>query len=311
MVDRTAARVAPDHSGRSGDRRGRADGRARRLRRQERGGRRGRAGLSVPDDRPDAALGPRCRRHLSSTATRGGLDADHRRIRRPAPGAPPMEPLRPRHWRALPLEHDGAEEAQGRRCPDPDRADGGGAGRVRAARAGLRQRRAVGGGLRGGRRPRRTSPRAPRRRPYVGGGAGAVARTFARSPEMWIAADVRGAARISPAVPKNAPAEIVTTRISSGFIRSVAPIAIGCTMFCNRPFARMTITSMIRAVVVPFAPRASTTAKAPATNAPMNGTYAVTKVTTAIVPASGTSSSHAPRPTTTALKAATIVVPRK
>ena len=48
---------------------------------------------------------------------------------------------------------------------------------------------------------------------------------------MWIAAAVSGAARISPAVPKNAPAEMVTTRINSGFIRSVAPIAIGCTMF--------------------------------------------------------------------------------
>ena len=61
---------------------------------------------------------------------------------------------------------------------------------------------------------------------------------------MWIAAAVSGAARISPAVPKNAPAEIVTTRISSGFIRSVAPIAIGCTMFCSSPFASRTMTSM-------------------------------------------------------------------
>src|SRR3954469_20649070 len=126
-----------------------------------------------------------------------------------------------------------------------------------------------------------------------------------------MAADVSGAARISPAVPKKAPAEIVTTRISNGFIRRVAPIAIGCTMFCSRPFASKTITSMISAVVVPFAPSASTTANAPETTAPTNGTYAVTNVTTAIVPASGTSSSHAPTPTTTALNAATIVVPRK
>ena len=43
----------------------------------------------------------------------------------------------------------------------------------------------------------------------------------------------------------------------------------------------------------------------------MKGTYAVTKVTTAIVPASGTPSTRAPSPTTTALKAATIVTPTK
>ena len=68
---------------------------------------------------------------------------------------------------------------------------------------------------------------------------------------------------------------------------------------------------MTRAIPAPFAPSASTTAKAPATNAPMNGMYAVTKVTTAIVPASGTPSTNAPRPTTTPLKAATMVTPRK
>ena len=53
------------------------------------------------------------------------------------------------------------------------------------------------------------------------------------------------------------------------------------------------------------------TANAPATTAPMNGTYAVTKVTTAIVPASGTPSAHAPSPTTTPLNAATAVTPPK
>ena len=39
--------------------------------------------------------------------------------------------------------------------------------------------------------------------------------------------------------------------------------------------------------------------------------YAVTKVTTAIVPARGTPSRSAPIPTTTPLKAETIVTPRK
>jgi hypothetical protein len=39
--------------------------------------------------------------------------------------------------------------------------------------------------------------------------------------------------------------------------------------------------------------------------------YAATKVTTAIVPASGTPSTSAPPPTTTALKTATIVTPKK
>ena len=72
---------------------------------------------------------------------------------------------------------------------------------------------------------------------------------------MWIAADVSGAASTIPVMPKNAPAEIVTTRMRSGFIRSVAPIAIGETMFWSSPFARMTITSMISAVVVPGAER--------------------------------------------------------
>ena len=49
----------------------------------------------------------------------------------------------------------------------------------------------------------------------------------------------------------------------------------------------------------------------PATQAPMYGTYAVRKVTTAMVPASGTPRTRAPSPTTTALKAATIVTPVK
>src|SRR4029078_9609981 len=53
------------------------------------------------------------------------------------------------------------------------------------------------------------------------------------------------------------------------------------------------------------------TARAPETKAPMNGMYAVTKVTTAIVPARGTSKTRAHSPTKTALNAEQIVTPRK
>ena len=64
---------------------------------------------------------------------------------------------------------------------------------------------------------------------------------------------------------------MVTTSTTSGFSFSVAPNAIGCTMFWSRPLASSTITSMIRAVFVPCEPSARMTAKAPETNAPMNG----------------------------------------
>ena len=88
---------------------------------------------------------------------------------------------------------------------------------------------------------------------------------------MWIAADVRGAPSTSPAMPKMAPKPIVATRTRSGFMRSVAPNAIGWTMFCRRPFASRTMTSMISAVSVPSDPNARMTAKAPDTKAPMKG----------------------------------------
>jgi hypothetical protein len=77
------------------------------------------------------------------------------------------------------------------------------------------------------------------------------------------------------------------------------------------PLARITTTSIAIARPVPSEASASVTANAPGTTAPMNGTYAVTNVTTAIVPASGTPRSRAASPTTTALKAATIDTPRK
>ena len=73
----------------------------------------------------------------------------------------------------------------------------------------------------------------------------------ASSRLMWSAADVSGAPRTSPTIPKRLPKPIVTMRTTSGLRSRVAPNAIGCTMFCSRPFARMTITSMISAVVVP------------------------------------------------------------
>src|SRR5262249_37804679 len=87
----------------------------------------------------------------------------------------------------------------------------------------------------------------------------------ARSWLMCTAAEVRGAARTMPTIPKMAPAEMVTIRTARGFKSSVAPKAIGCTMFWSAPLARITITSMIRAVVVPCEARARITAKAPAT----------------------------------------------
>ncbi len=128
---------------------------------------------------------------------------------------------------------------------------------------------------------------------------------------MWIAADVSGAARIIPIIPKRLPNPIVTIRTTSGLRSSVAPNAIGWTMFWSSPFPRITITSMIAALVVPSVASVSMTANAPETNAPMNGTYAVTNTTTAIVPASGTPRISAVSPITTALNAATIVTPRK
>ena len=86
---------------------------------------------------------------------------------------------------------------------------------------------------------------------------------------MWTAAEVSGAASTRPTMPKTQPAPIVSTSTARGWRSSAAPIANGWTMFCSRPFASSTITSMINAVVVPFAPSAITTANAPATNAPM------------------------------------------
>ena len=128
---------------------------------------------------------------------------------------------------------------------------------------------------------------------------------------MWSEADVSGAASTIPNIPKRLPNPIVTMRTTSGFRSSVAPNAMGWTMFWSSPFARMTTTSMITAAVVPCDESVNITANAPEMNAPMNGMNARTNVTTAIVPASGTSRNTAASPTTTALKAATIETPRK
>ena len=85
---------------------------------------------------------------------------------------------------------------------------------------------------------------------------------------MWTTAEAIGAASTSPSIPKTQPAPIVSTSTASGWRSSAEPIANGWTMFCSSPLARITTTSMISAVVVPFAPSAIRTAKAPATNAP-------------------------------------------
>ena len=70
-------------------------------------------------------------------------------------------------------------------------------------------------------------------------------------------------------------------------------------------------TIMPPAASVPAPPSASNTENAPAVQAPRYGMYPPMNVTTAIVPASGTPSISAPRVTTSALKPATIVTPRK
>ena len=61
--------------------------------------------------------------------------------------------------------------------------------------------------------------------------AAAAALARARSALMWTAADVSGAARTSPTIPKSAPAPSVTMRTISGLSPRVAPKAIGWRMF--------------------------------------------------------------------------------
>ena len=89
---------------------------------------------------------------------------------------------------------------------------------------------------------------------------------------MWTIAEVIGAASTRPIIPKMQPAAIVSTSTTSGCRSSAEPIANGCTMFYSSPFARITTTSITSAVDVPLAPSAITTAKPPATKAPMYGT---------------------------------------
>src|SRR5206468_1329836 len=84
--------------------------------------------------------------------------------------------------------------------------------------------------------------------------AAAPLRAFARSRVMCTAADVSGAASTRPIVPNRHPAPIVTTRTTSGFRLSAAPMTNGWIRFWSRPFARITITSMMIAAVVPCDP---------------------------------------------------------
>ena len=128
---------------------------------------------------------------------------------------------------------------------------------------------------------------------------------------MCTPADTSGAARIRPIIPNRQPPPIVAISTTSGLRPSVAPNAIGCTICWSMPLASRTMTAMTIAAVSPCPASASATANAPPTHAPMNGTYAPTNVTTAIVPASGTPRISAPSPITMALNAATIVTPRK
>ena len=103
----------------------------------------------------------------------------------------------------------------------------------------------------------------------------------------------------------------MTTKTASGWIPSAAPYAIGCTICCSSPLASSWMMIMPTAASVPAPPSATSTENAPADHAPRYGMYAARNVTMAMVAASGTPSSTAPIPTTTALNAATIVTPKK
>ena len=62
----------------------------------------------------------------------------------------------------------------------------------------------------------------------------------ARSRLTCTAADVSGAARIKPTMPKRLPPAIVTTRTARGLSSSVAPNASGWTICCSVPLASRT-----------------------------------------------------------------------
>ena len=59
---------------------------------------------------------------------------------------------------------------------------------------------------------------------------------------MCTAAEVSGAASVSPTIPKRLPAPIVTTRTTSGLRLSVAPKTNGCRTFWKAPLARKMIS---------------------------------------------------------------------
>jgi hypothetical protein len=89
---------------------------------------------------------------------------------------------------------------------------------------------------------------------------------------MCTAAEVSGAASVSPTIPNRAPAPIVTTSTTSGLRLSVAPITNGWTICWRTPFASRATTAMIRASDELPVLSAISTAKPPATHAPTKGT---------------------------------------
>ena len=89
---------------------------------------------------------------------------------------------------------------------------------------------------------------------------------------MCTAADVSGAASVSPTIPNRAPAPMVTTSTTSGLMLSVAPITKGWIICWSTPFASRATTAMISASEVLPVLSAISTAKAPATHAPTKGT---------------------------------------
>jgi hypothetical protein len=99
--------------------------------------------------------------------------------------------------------------------------------------------------------------------------AAASARARSRSAEILTTADVSGAARIRPTVPKSAPPAIVTTSTASGWMPRAAPMARGCTSCWRIPLASSSTTIIPAAASDPAEPSAIRTANMAALQAPM------------------------------------------
>ena len=94
---------------------------------------------------------------------------------------------------------------------------------------------------------------------------------LAEQPIVRRVTAVTGAARVAPSTPNRRVPAVVTSRTVSGCSRRVRPKATGSNRFWRVLLANKVIASMARATLRPLAPRATSTAKAPAKNAPKNG----------------------------------------